>query len=94
MKHSIFLILVAAFFLGSCNKWAQDKQNIYKYVAPPPPDSISSTTPLCDSIKGTMLAGNLATIPLPTPKLTVPACRSTTAVRMPTLKRARPSGGT
>jgi len=62
MQHSIFLILIATFFLGSCNKWAQDKQNIYKYVAPPPPDSISSTTPLCGSIKGTMLAGKTYTL--------------------------------
>jgi hypothetical protein len=51
------LILAAGSYLVGCSKWAEDKSNIYKYVAPPAPDGISDSTPLCGSIKGTMLAG-------------------------------------
>ena len=51
------LILAAGSYLAGCNKWSEDKSNIYKYVAPPAPDGISDSTPLCGSIKGTMLAG-------------------------------------
>jgi hypothetical protein len=56
-KYIVAVLLLAAGSLAGCNKWAQDKSNIYKYVAPPAPDGISDSTPLCGSIKGTMLAG-------------------------------------
>ena len=40
-----------------------DKQDIYKYTAPPPSGgAISETTPLSGSIKGTMLAGKTYTL--------------------------------
>ena len=56
------LILAAGIYLAGCNKWAEDKQNIYKYVAAPAPNGISDSTPLCGSIKGTMLAGKTYTL--------------------------------
>ncbi|HEX9509817.1 MAG TPA: hypothetical protein VF939_05010 [Puia sp.] len=57
------LILSGSYLLSGCTKWAEDKQNIYKYVAPPPPGgAISETTPLCGSIKGVMLAGKTYTL--------------------------------
>jgi hypothetical protein len=65
MKHIHFAL--SLFMLGStfsgCNKWAEDKQNIYEYVAPPPPGSaIPANTPLCGSIKGVMTTGNTYTL--------------------------------
>lgn len=62
MKKIAILILLNSLLLGGCTKWAEDKSNIYTYVAPPPPDGISETTPLCGSIKGTMLAGKTYTL--------------------------------
>jgi hypothetical protein len=65
MKHIHFAL--ALFLLGStfsgCNKWAEDKQNIYEYAAPPPPGgTIPANTPLCGSIKGVMTTGNTYTL--------------------------------
>jgi hypothetical protein len=56
------LILSGSYLLSGCNKWAEDKANIYKYVAPPPTGVISETTPLCGSIKGVMSAGKTYTL--------------------------------
>lgn len=57
------LILICSGILSGCNKWAVDKQNIYSYVAPPPPGgAISDSTPLCGSIKGVMLTGKTYTL--------------------------------
>src|ERR1700750_782484 len=58
IKIVFWLAAVTAFFPG-CKKWADDKQNIYKYVAPPPPPGsvVSNATPLCGSVRGTMEAG-------------------------------------
>jgi hypothetical protein len=64
MKKIIILVvaLVTVLMFG-CKKWAEDKINIYKYVAPPPPGgAISDSTPLCGSIKGVMLAGHTYTL--------------------------------
>ena len=55
-KIMILILLVGSIFSG-CTKWAEDKSNIYKYIAPPAPNGISDSTPLCGSVKGTMLAG-------------------------------------
>src|SRR5258708_7376958 len=50
-------------FFAGCKKWAEDKSNIYKYVAPPPSGGvISESTPLSGSIKGVMLAGKTYTL--------------------------------
>ena len=58
-----FLILFAAGLFSGCSKWAQDKSNIYKYVAPPPSGGvISDSTPLSGSIKGVMLTGKTYTL--------------------------------
>jgi hypothetical protein len=53
------LILLGVSGLSGCNKWAEDKSNIYKYVpAPVPPgQAVSNAQPLCGSVAGTMLAG-------------------------------------
>jgi hypothetical protein len=52
------VLLLGAAFSG-CNKWAEDKSNIYAYKAPPPPGgAIPANTPLCGSIKGVMTTGN------------------------------------
>jgi hypothetical protein len=57
------LILFSNYFLSGCAKWADDKQNIYVYKAPPPPGgAISDSTPLCGSIKGVMLTGKTYTL--------------------------------
>ena len=60
--NRIYLALTILLFgaaLSGCNKWAEDKSNIYKYVAPPPPGgAIPANTPLCGSIKGVMTTGN------------------------------------
>ena len=61
-KKLAILILFTGYLLAGCTKWANDKSNIYKYIAPPPPDGISETTPLCGSIKGTMVAGKTYTL--------------------------------
>ena len=57
-----FLILFGIYFLSGCTKWADDKSNIYIYQAPPPPNGISDSTPLCGSVKGTMLTGKTYTL--------------------------------
>lgn len=64
MKRTIiFSLLFAACAFWGCTKWAQDKQNIYVYKAPPPPGgAISDSTPLCGSIKGVMLTGKTYTL--------------------------------
>jgi hypothetical protein len=62
MKKLVIIILSGACLLAGCTKWAEDKTNIYTYVAPPPPDGISDSTPLCGSVKGTMLAGKTYTL--------------------------------
>ena len=55
---ALTVLLFGAAFSG-CNKWAQDKTNVYKYTAPPPPGgAIPANTPLCGSIKGVMTTGN------------------------------------
>lgn len=60
-RHIHIVILFAGIILGfsGCKKWAEDKQDIYKYVAPPPPPGsvVSNATPLCGSVRGTMVAG-------------------------------------
>ena len=57
------LVLFCSYLLSGCTKWAEDKTDIYKYVAPPPPGgAISDSTPLCGSIKGVMLAGKTYTL--------------------------------
>src|ERR1700724_2124629 len=62
-KKLAILILFSSYLLAGCTKWAEDKSNIYKYVAPPPPGgAISESTPLCGSIKGVMLAGKTYTL--------------------------------
>src|ERR1700753_240301 len=59
---AILVLLTGAIFSG-CNKWAQDKANIYVYKAPPPPGgAIPANTPLCGSIKGVMQTGNTYTL--------------------------------
>ena len=57
-----FVILLGIHFLSGCTKWADDKSNIYIYQAPPPPNGISDSTPLCGSVKGTMLTGKTYTL--------------------------------
>jgi hypothetical protein len=57
-----FLILFGIHFLPGCTKWADDKSNIYIYKAPPPPNGISDSTPLCGSVAGTMLSGKTYTL--------------------------------
>jgi hypothetical protein len=60
--HSFLILSLGSLFTG-CKKWAEDKANIYKYTAPPPSGgTISETTPLGGSIKGTMLAGKTYTL--------------------------------
>jgi hypothetical protein len=57
------MILSGAILLSGCTKWAQDKQNIYVYEAPPPPGgAIPTNTPLCGSIKGVMQTGQTYTL--------------------------------
>src|ERR1700722_6821111 len=57
------IVLVAGYLFSGCNKWAQDKSNIYVYQAPPPPGgAIPANTPLCGSIKGVMLTGQTYTL--------------------------------
>ena len=60
--NRIYLALTALLFgatFSGCNKWAQDKINVYHYTAPPPPGgAIPANTPLCGSIKGVMQTGN------------------------------------
>jgi len=45
--------------LSGCNKWADDKQNIYTYNPPPAASGavISNASPLCGSVAGTMQTG-------------------------------------
>jgi len=63
MQKLAIFILFSSCLLAGCTKWAEDKSNIYSYVAPPPPGgAISETTPLCGSIKGVMLAGKTYTL--------------------------------
>ena len=68
---SVLKRLVPVLLLPACTgllftgwkKWAEDKANIYKYVAPPPSGGvIPETTPLSGSIKGVMLAGKTYTL--------------------------------
>src|ERR1700744_4282819 len=59
-RNSISLfLLICTLGLSGCTKWADDKANIYKYVAPPPPPGsvVDNSKPLCGSIRGTMEAG-------------------------------------
>ncbi len=60
--NRIYLALTVLLFgttFSGCNKWAEDKSNVYKYIAPPPPGgAIPANTPLCGSIKGVMVTGN------------------------------------
>ena len=56
----LFSIVILAMF-SSCKKLAEEKQELYAYV-PPPPKPISDATPLCGSISGTMLAGKTYTV--------------------------------
>jgi hypothetical protein len=57
------LILFTSYLLPGCKKWAMDKVDIYKYTAPPPSGgTISDSTPLSGSIKGTMLTGKTYTL--------------------------------
>src|ERR1700761_8967975 len=61
MNRIYFALTVFLFAatLSGCNKWAQDKTSVYKYIAPPPPGgAIPANTPLCGSIKGVMTTGN------------------------------------
>ncbi|HVB03684.1 MAG TPA: hypothetical protein VNE41_08185 [Chitinophagaceae bacterium] len=52
-----FCVLIAC----SCNKWANDQANIYKYILPSG-KTVSPSTPLGGPIKGVMLTGNTYTI--------------------------------
>src|ERR1700744_2482904 len=57
------IIVLCVFCAAGCTKWAQDKQNIYVYKAPPPPGgAISDSTPLCGSVTGVMLTGKTYTL--------------------------------
>lgn len=56
-----FLTLATIVFLTSCNKWAQEKADIYAYQLPAG-QSVSDSVPLCGSIKGTMLSGKTYTL--------------------------------
>src|SRR5580698_2042537 len=59
----VLLLFIGVALLSGCNKWAQDKSNIYIYQAPPPPGgAIPANTPLCGSIKGVMLSGQTYTL--------------------------------
>jgi hypothetical protein len=59
----MLIFLVAGHLFSGCNKWAQDKNNIYVYKAPPPPGgAIPANTPLCGSITGVMLTGQTYTL--------------------------------
>ena len=64
IKKAAVLVLFASPFFSGCSKWAEDKSNIYKYVAPPPPPGsiVSDAAPLCGSIRGIMLAGKTFTL--------------------------------
>ena len=61
MNRIIILVLVAACGLTGCNKWAQDKSNIYAAVEAAG-KSVSDAAPLSGSVKGTMLSGKTYTI--------------------------------
>ena len=62
IKFALFAFSLILLFSG-CTKWANDKQDIYVYKAPPPPGgAISTTTPLCGSIKGVMQEGQTYTL--------------------------------
>ncbi|TDW99600.1 hypothetical protein [Dinghuibacter silviterrae] len=61
--QKILLLLVTCGIFASCNKWAEDKSNLSKYVVPAPTGGvISDSTPLSGSIKGVMLAGKTYTL--------------------------------
>ncbi len=63
MKNVLQVIISCIVLLTavSCNKLTVDKHNIYKYI-PKPATPISDATPLCGTIKGTMLAGKTYTV--------------------------------
>jgi len=63
MRSISIPVLSLLFILGvtSCNKWAEDKSNIYKAVEQAG-KSVSDSVPLAGSVKGTMLAGKTYTI--------------------------------
>jgi len=56
------LLLGISYLFSGCTKWAEDKSNIYKYVAPAPSGEISDSLPLSGSVKGVMLAGKTYTL--------------------------------
>jgi len=62
--HKSFIAALAipgAFFLTGCNKWAEEKADIYTYQIPAG-QTVSDAAPLCGSIKGTMLSGKTYTL--------------------------------
>jgi hypothetical protein len=55
------LIVLLAYCTTGCNKWAEDKSNIYQAVEEPG-KTVSDSVPLGGSVKGTMLAGKTYTV--------------------------------
>jgi hypothetical protein len=55
------LFLLAASGLTGCSKWAEEKTNIYRTVYLPG-KTVSDSTPLAGSVKGTMQAGKTYTV--------------------------------
>src|ERR1700761_1014967 len=55
------LLLLAAGSITGCNKWAEEKTNIYRTVYLPG-KTVSDSIPLAGSVKGTMQAGKTYTV--------------------------------
>lgn len=58
---SFALILSWVLIISGCNKWDEERENIYKYVVPTG-KTVSPNIPLSGSIRGVMLAGNTYTV--------------------------------
>jgi hypothetical protein len=50
------MLLICTVGMSACNKWSEEKTNIYQYVLPAS-QTVSDSIPLCGSIKGVMLSG-------------------------------------
>ncbi len=55
------LLFLVAYGISGCNKWAEEKANIYRTVYLPG-KTVSDSVPLAGSVKGTMLAGKTYTV--------------------------------